>query len=79
MLHRSYSPSSSLRYYDDYSFHYLEENYGEDWDLSEFIHIDIFLNPDLTIDDNKPLEISYGLTIIHQQLVADILLEQFHF
>lgn len=69
--------SSSLRYYDDYSFHYLEENYGEDWDLSEFIHIDIFLNPDLTIYDNKPLEISYGLTIIHQQLVADILLEQF--
>ena len=69
--------SSSLRYYDDYSFHYLEENYGEDWDLSEFIHVDIFLNLDLTIDDNKPLEISYGLTIIHQQLVADILLEQF--
>ena len=69
--------SSSLRYYDDYSFHYLEENYGEGWDLSEFIHIDIFLNPDLTIDDNKPLEISYDLTIKHQQLVANILLEQF--
>lgn len=69
--------SSSLRYYDDYCFHYLEENYGEDWDLSEFIHLNIFLNSDLTIDVHKPLEISYGLSIKHQQLVADILLEQF--
>ena len=64
-------------YYSDYSYHYLEENHGEDWDKTPFILLNIFLNSDLSIDKVQPVELRYNLDIEKQQFLADILVEQF--
>ena len=68
---------SSGMYYSDYSYHYLEENHGEDWDKTPFILLNIFLNSDLSIDKVQPVELSFDLDIEKQQFLADILVEQF--
>ena len=68
--------SKDGKYWDDYSKSYISHYYGDVYKNS-FVHVDIYMNKDTSLDRDKPVVIQYYLTKEKRKIISNVLKKNF--